>query len=312
MKKIGKVPDLRETIPPPEEVIQAGLDGNLVFFVGAGVSRLLELPSWQGLAKCVLEDLRKESLLNYSEIEQLQSLDPKRQLSIAKLIAEQSEIPLDIGKHLSGKTEGNSIYKAINDIGCSCVTTNYDELLAPRYLRKSDGSETPAPTNRVAERDKFYAKLLNEAGTVVHLHGCISKPETMIVTTKEYLEHYDHGNVQEFLGEMFEKKIVVFLGYGLEEAEILEHILRRGRSKDTKDRRRFSIQGFFRSQQPLYDKLHNYYERSFGVHLLGFIRDHEDYYGLVSTIESWAAQIEIREPPLVADVEFMDEVLRHG
>lgn len=306
---MSRVPDLRETIPPPDEVIQAGLDGNLILFIGAGVSRLLQLPSWGGLAACVLEDLRKQSLLNYSELAQLQSLDPKKQLSIAKLIAEQHNYDLDVGKHLVGKTEGDSIYKAINDIGCSCVTTNYDELLSPRYFKTSDGSVTPAHANRVAEREKFFAKLLNEPGTVVHLHGCISKPETMIVTTKDYLEHYDHDNVQEFLGEMFERKTVVFLGYGLEESEILEHILRRGRVKDTRDRRRFAVQGFFQSQQPLYEKLHNYYEKSFGVHLLGFVRDHEDYLGLETTVKSWVSQIEIHEPPLVADVDFMDEVL---
>ena len=67
----------------------------------------------------------------------------------------------------------------------------------------------------------------------------------MVVTTKEYLEHYDHDNVQQFLGELFEKKTVVFLGYGLEELEMLEHILRRGQVKQTGDRRRFAVQGFF-------------------------------------------------------------------
>lgn len=306
---MSRVPDLRETIPPPDEVIQAGLDGDLILFVGAGVSRLLGLPSWQGLAACALEDLRKESLLNYSEIEQLKTLDPKKQLSIANLIAVQNKYELNIRKHLAGRTEADSIYKAINDIGCPCVTTNYDELLSPRHFKATDGSETPVPTTRVAEREKFFAKLLNEPGTVVHLHGCISKPQTMIVTTMDYLEHYDHENVQEFLGDLFERKTVVFLGYGLEEAEILEHILRRGRVKETGDRRRFSVQGFFHSQKPLYEKLHTYYEKSFGVHLLGFIRDHEDYLGLETTVKSWVPRIEVREPPLVADVEFMDEVL---
>lgn len=306
---MGRAPDLRETVPLPEQVTQAGLNGDLILFVGAGVSRLVGLPSWSELAAYVLEDLRKAGFLNYSEIEQLKNQEPKKLLSIARLIAEENGTKLDITKHLSGKSEGHSIYKTINDIGCSCVTTNYDELLAPRYMQAMDGSQTPVTPHRVAEREKFFARLLDEPGTVVHLHGCITKPQTMIVTTKDYLEHYDHENVQNFLGELFARKTVVFLGYGLEEAEILEHILRRGRVSQTQELKRFAIQGFFRSQQPLYEKLHNYYEKSFGVQLLGFIRDHEDYVGLENTVKAWAEQLEIHKPPLATDAEFLNEVL---
>ncbi|WP_439510191.1 SIR2 family protein [Marinimicrobium koreense] len=230
-------------------------------------------------------------------------------MSIAYSIAEDNRYELDLAKHLAGKSEGDSVYKAINDIGCSCVTTNYDELLAPRFSDTKDGSTTAVSVNRVYDREKFFAKLLNEPGTVVHLHGAISKPERMIVTTKDYLEHYDHENVQEFLGDLFEKKTILFLGYGLEEAEVLEHILRRGAVKPTRDRRRFALQGFFLSQKPLYENLHTYYEKSFGVHLLGFVRDHENYKRLEAIIKTWENQIVVSKPPLAVDHDFMNEVL---
>lgn len=309
---MSKAPDLREVLDPPDEIVQAGLSGDLVFFIGAGASMLLGLPSWEGLANRVLDDLRQNNFLNYSEIEQLNCLDPKKQLSIAYSIAEDNTYNLDLTKHLTGKVEGDSIYKAINDIGCSCVTTNYDELLAPRFIETKDGSTTAVSLNRVSERDKLFAKLLNEPGTVIHLHGVISKPETMIVTTRDYLEHYDNENVQEFLGELFEKKTILFLGYGLEEAEILEHILRRGSVTPTSDRRRFALQGYFLSQKPLYENLHTYYEKSFGVHLLGFVRDHDNYNRLERIIKTWVSQIEVRKPPLAVDNDFMDEVLSGG
>lgn len=151
--------------------------------------------------------------------------------------------------------------------------------------------------------------MLNEPGTVVHLHGSISKPKTLVVSTKDYLEHYDNAHVQAFLGELFEKKTVVFLGYGMEESEVLEHILRRGLVRETSDRRRFAVQGFFRSQQPLYEKLHNYYEKSFGVHLLGYVRDYENYSGLETILKLWVSKIIIQPPPLQDDFEFMNEVL---
>lgn len=301
--------ELREIFEPPDEIIQAGLNGDLVFFIGAGASMLLGLPSWSGLASKALDELRKKRFLNYSELEQLKNLDPKKQLSIAYSISKDENFHLDLTKYLIGKVEGDSIYKAINDIGCPCVTTNYDELIAPRFTELKDGSSTAVSVRRVSEKEKFFAKLLNEPGTVVHLHGAVSNPETMIVTTKEYLEHYDHENVREFLGELFKKKTILFLGYGLEEAEILEHILRIGSVKPTSDRRRFALQGFFLSQKPLYEKLHDYYEKSFGVHLLGFIRDHENYNCLEGIIKSWAKIIEVRKPPLASEYDFMDEVL---
>lgn len=306
---MNKIPHLRELFSPPDEIVSAGLSGDLVFFVGAGASRLLGLPSWEGLAKKALIDLQENNYLNYSEIQQLDKLDAKKQLSIAFQISKDNGFHLDLAKHLTGKTEGSSIYKAINDIGCPCVTTNYDELLAPRFNESKDGSTTASQVVRISEKEKLYANKLNEPGTVIHLHGAVSQQDKMIVTTKEYLEHYDSDHVQEFLGELFEKKTVLFIGYGLEEAEILEHILRRGSVKINKERKRFSLQGFFCSQQPLYENLYKYYEHSFGVHLLGFMRDHQDYRCLEQIIKSWVSLIEVRKPPLISDADFMDEVL---
>lgn len=309
LQHMGKNPSLLRYLDPPNEIVQAGLNGDLVFFVGAGVSMLAGLPSWPELAAKAFDDLRKEGYLNYSEIEQLKNLEPKKQLSIAFSVAEDKKYDLDITKHLRGKSNGDSIFDAINNIGCPCVTTNYDELLAPSYFNAKDGSITDESVNRIYDKDKFFANLLNKPGVIIHLHGAISKPETMIVTTKQYLKHYDNANVQEFLGQLFKNKIILFLGYSLEEAEILEHILRRGKTKPTKERKLFALQGFYEYQEPLYHNLYTYYKKSFGVHLLGFIRDYEGYKCLEIIIKNWATQLKVRKPPLAADYDFMNEVL---
>jgi len=301
--------DLREMPDLPPEVRQAALDGNLVLFVGAGSSMLVGLPSWEGLARLALEDLRKKGHINYSELEQLKCLDPKKQLSIAELLAKENSISLDLAKHLIAGAGDKGIYIYLNKIGCPSVTTNYDELLEPQYYPTKDGSSTAAPITRVFQKKEFLAGRLNRPGTVVHLHGSVVKPDTMVVTTKQYLEHYEDDIVKDFLGEMFDKKTILFIGYGLEEAEILEHILRKGRVTDTKDKRRFALMPFFRSQMPLYTMLYEYYVKSFGVHLVGFIRDHKDYRQLEDIIKAWSEQIEVRPPALASELDFMDEVL---
>jgi hypothetical protein len=309
---MSKPPTLKDIPDLPEEIIEAGPNGDLVLFVGAGISMLLNLPSWEAFARAVLEDLRDAELLNYAELRHLADLPPRTQLSIAKLVASEAGYALDLTKSFRAASEGTSVYKAINDIGCTCITTNYDELLAPRYLAAADGSATPNPVRRVSEREDLFARYLDQMGTVIHLHGAISKPETMVVTTKEYLEHYDHENPRHFLGELFAKKTVLFLGYGLQENEILEHILRRGCVSATGERRRFALQGFFRDQQPLYERLHQYYSSSFGVHLIGYVRDDNDYRQQENVIGSWAPAIKIVKPSLVVDLARMDEVLKDG
>lgn len=306
---MSRPPDLREVPELPEEIRQTALDGDLVFFVGAGVSILVGLPSWDGLAFKALEELRQKGCLNYSELEQLKSLEPKKQLSIAELIAKENSISLELPKHLDIGESDKGIYDYLNKIGCACVTTNYDELLKPQFNQTKDGSTTAAPVTRINQKNDFHAGHLNVPGTVVHLHGSVSTPETMVVTTKKYLEHYDDPTVQHFLGELFEKKTILFIGYGLEESEILEHILRRGGVQDTENRRRFALMPFFLSQTPIYKMLYEYYKKSFGVHLIGFIRDHKNYKQLADIVKAWSEQIEVKPPALVKDLEFMDEVL---
>jgi hypothetical protein len=310
---MNKAPNLRETPELPAEIRKSALDGNLVLFVGAGVSMLVNLPSWNVLAQKVLTEFCKEGYINYSELEQLKDLDPKKQLSIAETIASENgaKLELVISKYLTPREGSNiGIYNYLNKIGCVCVTTNYDELLSPSFHVKSDASTTAATTRRISHKEEFHAGLLNEPGTVIHLHGSVSYPDTMILTTEEYLEHYDDKIVQHFLRELFDKKTVLFMGYGLDEAEILEHILRRAGVKHTDEKKRFALQGFFISQEPLYLRLYDYYEKSFGINLIGYIRDYKDYAQLEDISKTWAEQIEVRPAALVDELDFMREVLQ--
>lgn len=295
---MSRANDLRSDPDLPREIKEAALDGKLVLFIGAGASMLVGMPSWGGLAYEALKSLRVENFINFAELEQLQCLDPKKQLSIAKVIADEKGFDLKLDQYMSAK-EDSKIYEYLNSIGAVCVTTNYDHELSPNIKNESDGSIPVASLKRISGADEISTAFLRDPGTVIHLHGDMDKAEDMIVTTRDYLEHYDNDNVKEFLGELFEQYTILFIGYGLEEAEILEHVLRRGNVRDEGEGvalKRFSLQGFFNSEQPLYEQLSKYYKKSFGVELIGFTRDHKDYAQLEKIIKDWEEDVEVRPP----------------
>ena len=302
--------DPLEIIPPiPEEVLEAAKNGRLVLFVGAGASMMVGMPSWGQLANAALNSLVEQDYIDYAELDQLKMLDPKKQLSIAEFIVQEHGVRLDLRQHLKANRK-SSIYPSINSIKATCVTTNYDHELCPLPLEEISEQETNTSVVRKSGVKNLQAADLKVPGTVIHLHGDMDNPETMIVTTRDYLAHYDEHKVQSFLSELFEDYVVVFIGYGLEESEILEHILRRSGVKESRtERQRFSLQPFFKSQQSLYERMKVYHQKSFGVHLIGYARDKKDYLQLEDVIEQWAGQLNVRPPALIDDIEMMDRIL---
>jgi hypothetical protein len=59
--------------PIPQEIIGAAQDSSLVLFIGAGISRLVGYPSWDGFARQVLEQLTP-STMNYHEKKLISSI----------------------------------------------------------------------------------------------------------------------------------------------------------------------------------------------------------------------------------------------
>ena len=301
-----KIPTLEESVPIPKEVKLAAELGDLILFVGSGVSRRIDLPSWEQFSMFVLKDLVSQRVLNYKDIQRLKILDPRKILSIAKIYNEN----LDFAKYfeIDARTD-RGIYDTLNSIGCTFVTTNYDLLLEPFVEDSRHEQTTPKRGSRFTSCEELLPYVLDEIGNVVHLHGSIKKSRTMVVTTKDYLNHYDSEHVQDFLDHLFKKKTVVFIGYGLDEVELLEHVLRRGSvERGSKQPKLFSLQGFYSTDKPVYESLYRYYKNSFELELLGFLMDHKEYACLDEIITQWANAIVVQSNTLLRDADAFDEV----
>jgi len=289
------------------EIENAAQSGELVVFVGAGISRLINCPSWEGFADRVLDQLAPEGI-DYYELAQIKNIaDPKKRLSIAKLVAREKRIKIDYARIFDVSLSSPNIYEYLNSFNSSFVTTNYEKYILP-LSRKKD----PEKDWRFYRREHLLGVNLDHNGNVIHIHGCVDEPESMIITTRDYLEHYSSQEVQQFLQYLFEKKTVLFLGYGLEEIEVLEYIFRRGGASPPESQRirRFILQGFFQAEWALFEKLRSYYRESFATELIGFPKDYRDYAQQMEIIKIWSSKLKFEHMALADEVLALEEEIR--
>lgn len=293
MKPISLLPDI------PEGLVDAATRGVLVPFVGAGVSRLAGCPSWIQFADKALDHLVAEGFLNPAHRAQLSGLAPRVKLSVAQLTAKDRGVSINFRKILekegwSSDADGRRVYAAIASLGDRFVTTNYDEwldLIFPPLNPESDGAISH-PTRDLVRRkmihrpQHFTAANFQEQDCVVHLHGVVSHPKEMVVTTGDYVRRYANDRHQDdeentiltFLEYLFSQRTVLFVGYGLEELEVLEYIIMKARASNRRgEAKHFIIQGFFSFERDLCQAMQKYFLNECGVELIPFLRDEQDW-----------------------------------
>lgn len=304
-------------IPPvPPGLRDAAQRGTLIPFVGAGASRLAGCPGWPDFADGALRQLVAHGKLSHGQLDQLRDQPPRVKLSIARSIAQEHSVPIEFRKllHPSGRKDnpkGQRLYGSLSKLGKTFVTTNYDEWLDEEFIvpvLSMGGDAEQSENSHIKRRRVLYKKHdltyenLNEPDTVIHLHGSLDDPDGMILTTQDYVQHYandrlatvdDKENlVLTFLDNLFNReKTVLFVGYGLEELEILEYVILKARHASGTNQfeaKHYLLQGFFSHEYELMRSLKRYYLGECGIELLPFLRDQNDRDQLLDVLDKFA------------------------
>lgn len=310
------IDEIQKYPPIPEALRDAAFQKQIVPFVGAGVSRIGGYPDWVGLAEGTMAYFIEQQKLDHGQLAQIAELPPRLKLSLAAELETEHQLKIDFTKILTPadkkKDSRRGIYECVHRLwrfSDLFVTTNYDEELdnlAPSTLvsDNDDANDFSTVTPKIIYAPQtINVDLLDSKQSVVHIHGSVRDRDSMVLTTLDYLERYQ-GNRHEggqyienkfltFLDQLFRTRNVLFIGYGLEELEILEYVIQKGLRKHslgTGRVRHFLLQGFFSHQLNLARSLEGYF-RSFGIQLLPFSRDERDWDSLIDVLAKLSEEL---------------------
>ena len=221
-------------------------------FVGAGIPKLIGFPTWQEVAKKMLEYTWNSkspfdrSLFNLSDKQELEYMISREELknvltSCKDRFRENGKIE-DYYRKLEKLFYDERKYKNIQNDGYAellklsersfFVQTNVD-LSLEKYIKNYRDIKIFVNTSLpIVDSDI-------PVSAIVYLHGVITDRDSLVFTEDEYNAFYQKNeNFKTFLRRVFATYDVFFLGYGLSDKEILDAIVK----SDTK-RSRFLALG---------------------------------------------------------------------
>jgi hypothetical protein len=317
----------------PTGLREAAARTTLVPFIGAGASVLAGCPGWKDFADKTLRWLVDQGKFSFSQLAQISNVQPRVKLSLARAIANEQKITIPYKDilHPSKPREspkGQRLYNALFRLGSIFPTTNYDLWLDERLPEPSPGATptgasahlTTTPMNVVYRPEEINAALLSRPNTVIHLHGSVHDPTTMIMTTSDYINRYAAYNrsshdpatenpVLTFLDFLFRNRTLLFIGYGLEELEILEYVLAKG-LRGTGEVQHYMLQGYFSHEEALMRSMQTYYRNECGIELLPFRRDEKDWDQLLDVIETFAEGMPASSTLVQQEMQDMEQLLQ--
>ncbi len=179
--------------------------GDMVLFLGAGVSRGAGLPTWGALLEELASDPALGETLNWQDLLNWGYADQAR--IIERALGGKRALGEAISRHLDRRHYSLSHAMLATLPAEQVVTTNYDQL----YERASEAIRRPVavlPYESVKSGDRWVLKM----------HGCISQPEDIVLTREDYLRYAEQrralaGVVQSLLIT----KHMLFIGFSLDD-----------------------------------------------------------------------------------------------
>lgn len=181
--------------------------GDCIVVAGAGLSAGAGMP----LASDIMKFLGNEIKKNVSEYDYKFESFPNvaRAYEMVFDRVHLCQIVAELLHPIEKQASVSEVHRILIKNFKTIVTTNWDNL----FEKAADQLGVPY---FVITRDKDLAFVKEEENTIIKIHGSISEPDTLVITTSDY-DNYDitHPGIIAFLKSLFSRKTILFIGYSL-------------------------------------------------------------------------------------------------
>ncbi len=278
----------------------------IAIFAGAGVSKLIGIPLWIELAREAISYLRVKGI-SFAESQRIiaEQTTPKQKMSTFHDICPKPEARAFYERHfvIQNSSDRNPYDLLVKLREMPKFTSNLDHEFWNALERTSSAVQSPQKADEVQSenvRDQskpiqivsgFGPGMQIIPNAIYQLHGSYKNLEKYsIVTMRDYLlAYFQDQNLPQFLKNVFKKYAVIFIGYGMEEFEVLQHLVGDHMSNGAPKRHHILI-GTYLNDPTLLGVKKEYFG-NLGINAHGYYLDFHGYDRLYEVIDSWVKKI---------------------
>ena len=196
-----------------ESLVHAIRARQLILFVGAGVSKNLELPLGRELIAQIAQELNYDTdvLEQYGKLAELAEYYKLMRSTVGPLRSW-----MDVTWHRdASKVDGSSIHQSLVRMAPYAIyTTNYDRWLEIAFQRKEQ------PFLKIANVGDF-SKIQDSATQIIKFHGDFDDDRSLVLTEADYFERMSFESPLDLkLRADAIGRTLLFIGYSLEDINI--------------------------------------------------------------------------------------------
>lgn len=272
----------------PQEIISAIEKGELILFVGAGVSAIAGLPLWSTLANSLIRSCKDLGYISEQDCDLILTKisDPKKLISIAfeKYSSNENKDAYYQKFVESLKPPEKGISEEAKVIFDFCKKSNALVLTTNADLLLDDYFEDELVFNNYSDEVFLPGK-----AALVKIHGSLNDINSLVFTSVEYLKRYADHQFKSFLHSIFsENKTILFIGYGLSEFELLEYTLG---AANANRHNIYILNPYFSYEKTVKESMDLYYD-SLNIQQIAYCKDRRNYNQLADVLNNWMNKIE--------------------